>query len=61
MDKFILKTLINRRVFYFIGILSGIGDIFLPGSQVFSLLNIRFRGISESYKSPVQRTESPYI
>ena len=31
MDKFALKTWISRRVFYFIGILSGVGDIFLPG------------------------------
>ena len=32
MDKFFLKIWINRRVSYFVGILSGVGDIFLPGS-----------------------------
>ena len=39
---------------YFVGILSKVGDTVLPGRfQVFSLLNIMFRGISESHKSPV--------
>ena len=52
MDKFVLKTCISRRVFYFIGISSGVGDIFLLGClQVYSLLNIRYRGIIESHKS----------
>ena len=52
--KFVLKTWISRRVFYFVGILNKVADIFLPGySQVFSLLNLRFRGIFEPQKSPV--------
>ena len=55
MNKFVLKTWISRRVSYFVGILSGTRDIFLPGCpQVFSLLNLRFRSISKSYKSLVQ-------
>ena len=46
---------------YFIGVLNGVGDIFLLGcSQVFSLLNLKFRGISEPNKSPVQRRKSSY-
>ena len=41
-------------MFYFVGILSGVGDIFLPDyPQVFSLLNLRFKGIFEPHKSPV--------
>jgi len=45
LNKFILKTWISRRVFYFVGILSGVGDIFLSDCpQIFSLLNLRFRG-----------------
>ena len=28
-NKFVLKTWISRRVSYFVGILSGVGDIFL--------------------------------
>ena len=36
LDKFVLKTWISRRVFYFVGILSGVRDIFLLDcSQVF--------------------------
>ena len=55
LNKFVLKTWISRRVSYFVGILSGTGDIFLPDCpQVFSLLSLRFRSISKSYKSPVQ-------
>ena len=30
LDKFVLKTWISRRVSYFVDILSGVGDIFLP-------------------------------
>ena len=61
MDKFVLKTLISRRVSYFVGILSRVGDIFLSScSQVFSLLNLRFRGIFELHKSPVQKEKSCY-
>ena len=46
---------------YFVGILNGVGDIFLLSyPQVFTLLNVRFKDISELYKSPVQRKESSY-
>ena len=49
-------------MFYFIGILSGVGDIFLLDClQVFFLLNVKFRGIFELYKSPVERGENPLI
>ena len=52
MDKFVLKTWISKRVSYFVDILSGVGDIFLPScSQIFSLLNIKFKVISKSHKS----------
>ena len=44
--KFVLKTWISRRVFYFVGILSGVGDIILPRPQVFSLLIIWFRSVT---------------
>jgi len=38
-------------VSYFVGILSGVRDIFLLSCpQVFFLLNLRFRDISEPYK-----------
>ena len=61
MDKFVLKTWIRRRLFYFVGILSGIRDIFLSDCpQYFSILNVRFIGIFEPHKSPVQREESSY-
>ena len=56
-----MKTWNNRGVSYFVGILSGVGDVFLSDCfQVFSLLNIRFRGISKLYKSSVQRRKSSY-
>ena len=43
---------------YFVGILSGIGNIFLSGySQVFFLLNVGSRGIFKPHKSSVQRRE----
>ena len=46
---------------YFVSILSGVGDIFLPGCpQVFFMFKVRFRGISESHKNPVQREKSSY-
>ena len=36
---------------YFVGILSGVGDIFLLSCfQVFFLLNVRFKGIFELHK-----------
>ena len=39
---------------YFVGILSEIGDIFLLNyPQFLSLLNIKFKGIYESHKSPI--------
>ena len=45
MDKFVLKTWISRRVSYFIGILSKVGDIFLSDcSQIFSPLKVKFKG-----------------
>ena len=61
LDKFVLKTWISRRVFYFVGILSGVRDIFLLDCpQIFFLINLRFRGISEPHKSLVQRGEFFY-
>ena len=48
-------------MFYFVGILCGVEDVFLPGySQVLSLLNLGSRCISESHKNPVQKGESCY-
>ena len=39
---------------YFVDILSGVKNIFLPGySQIFPLLNIRFMSIFKPYKSPI--------
>ena len=47
------------RVSYFVGILSRVWDIFLLGCpQIFSLLNVKFKGISESQKSLVQISEA---
>ena len=61
LDNFFFKIWISRNVPYFVGILSEIGEIFLPGcSQVFSQLNVRFRGIFEPHKSPIQSGESSY-
>ena len=61
MDKFVLKTWMSRRMLYFVGNLSEVEYIFLPGSsQVFSLLKIRFKSIFESYKSLVQKDEFSY-
>ena len=41
---------------YFVGILRGVGDIFLPiCPQVLFLLNVGFKGIYEPHKSSVQR------
>ena len=46
---------------YFVDILNGVRDIFLPSCpQIFSLLNVKFREIYEPYKSPVQKMESSY-
>ena len=60
-DKFVLKTWISRKVFYFVGILSVVRDIFLPGcSKVLLLLNVWFRAIFEPNKSLVQRRKSCY-
>ena len=45
MDKFVLKIWISRRVSYFIGILSRVGDIFLSDcSQIFFTLKVKFKG-----------------
>ena len=42
----------------FLSFLSGVGGTFLPGCpQVFSLLSVRFMGISEPHKNPIQRGE----
>ena len=61
-DKFVLKTWISRRVSYFVGILHGVGDIFLPScSQILSLLNIGSSGISEPHKNSIEKGESSYI
>ena len=47
---------------YFVNILSGVIDIFLPSyTQVFSLLNLRFMGIFEPHKNLFQRGESSSI
>ena len=60
----VLKIWISRIVSYFVGIVSGVGDIFLQSySQVFFfffLLNLKFRGISELHKNPIQIEESSY-
>ena len=41
---------------YFVGILRGIGDIFLPYCpQILFLLEVSFMGIFEPHKSPVQK------
>ena len=45
----------------FVGILYGVGNIFLLGyPQDFSLLNLKFRGISKQNESLVQKEESSY-
>ena len=60
-NKFVLKIWISGKMSYFVGILSGVGDIFLLSCpQVFTLLNVRFKDISELYKSPVQRKKASY-
>ena len=44
---------------YFVGILSGVRDIILSNcSQVFFLLNLKFKGIFEPYKSLIQFVKS---
>ena len=54
MDKFVLKIWISGNMSYFVGILNGVGDIFLLSCpQVFILLNVRFKDISELHKSLV--------
>jgi len=51
----------GKRISYFVGILIGIGNIFLSGCpQVFFLLNIGFRSISKLHKSLVESGESSY-
>ena len=61
MDKIILKTWISKRMSYFVGILRGIGDIFLPYCpQILFLLEVSFMGIFEPHKSPVQKGKFSY-
>ena len=61
VNRFVLKTWINRRGFYFVGILNGVGDMFLLGCpQVLFLLNVGSRNISEPNKSLIQKGESSY-
>ena len=57
-----LKTWINRRISYIVGILSEVEDIFLPNCpQVFFFpLKLKFRGMFESHKSSIQKEESSY-
>ena len=56
LDDFVSKTWISRRVYYFVGILNRVRDIFLLNYfQAFSFLNIRFRDISKPYKSLIQK------
>ena len=44
---FILKTLISRIMSYFVGILSEVENIFLPGChQIFSSVKLKFMGES---------------
>ena len=51
-----MKTWVNKRMSYFVGILNRVGDIFLLGCpQLFSLLNVRFMGISKPHKSNPKR------
>ena len=46
---------------YFVDILSGVGDKFLPSCpQVFFLLNIRFRDIFKSHKSSIKKWKYIY-
>ena len=61
MDKFVLKIWITKKVSFFVGIISGVRDVLLPScTQVFSLLNLKFRSISKPDKSPIQRKKSSY-
>ena len=48
-------------MFYFVGILRGVENISLLGcSQVLFLINVKFKDISESHKSLIQKGESFY-
>ena len=50
MDKFILKTWISKRVSYFVGILSGVKDIFLSDYfKILSLLKVGPKNIFKLY------------
>ena len=54
-----MKIWIIRKTSYFIGILSGVEDIFLPSyPQNFFLLNVKFKDIFEPYKNLVQKEKS---
>ena len=57
-----MNTWLSKRMSCFIGILSGVRDIFLPScSQVFFSLNVKFSAISEPHKSPVKKKENLLI
>ena len=46
-------------MFYFVGILNRVGDIFLQGyPYVFSSLNVRFKDIYELHKSPIKKKKN---
>ena len=46
-------------MFYFVGILSRVGDLFLQGCPyVFFLLNVRFKDIYELHKSPIKKKKN---
>ena len=60
LDKFVLNKGINRRMSYFVGILSEDGDIFLPGCPKLFLLNVGSKDTFEPHISPLQRGESCY-
>ena len=43
-------------MYYFVGILNRVGDIFLSSCrQVFSILNVTFKSISKPHKSSVKK------
>ena len=61
LGKFVLKTWISRRRSYFVGIFKSSWRYIFPNCpQVFSVLNLKFWGISKPHKNPFQREESFY-
>ena len=49
-------------MFYFVGILNRVGDIFLQGyPYVFSSLNVRFKDIYELHKSPIKKKKRIFL